>query len=564
MSSYFIKLEDFLNNGKNLYKIYFFLVVFLCVVKLPSLITSDIQPWDEGMYATRVLSIHTNGDFIDQSSHSVGKFYSASHPPLLIWIGYFVTLIFGLNSVVLKLIIFIFSLLCILLIMLIGEKLFSLSAGFFAAMIFCSNIIFTVFSQRFQFDIPYTFFILLSFYLIFLYNDTQKYKYLILSGVAFGCCMMTKILVGIYIPLVLLISFFFIKEKINFRLKDIAVLTAIGLLLALPWHLYMLEKYGSEFTDFFFKFHIYDRALQGVEMNEKNSGYLYHVNYLFSIIPFSVLVIPALIKDIINFKILNWQKIFIDIWFLTGLLILTFFKTKLEVYVLMILIPGCFIIPVYLKDINRENTYLKAFTVFIVLLNIFWFATEYARPEIKAFIMHGNMILTAVYLFSALLIMYLLSRYSANKIELKKPFYIFIFIFFFGINIYYLFSIPVWVNGFSLSEIKDHIEKSGKKGIVYVSSNYRFNPQFSFYFKGLNLDWKDPKYGFYIIENNDKEENFINTKAGLNNYKDKDFFLIIEKDNINRAPDYDPELFVPDYYQSVIKKTGYELFEKKQ
>ncbi|MEP7145789.1 MAG: hypothetical protein ABI792_02135, partial [bacterium] len=88
MSSLFIKLEDFLNNGKNFYKLFFFLVVFLCAVKLPSLLTSDIQPWDEGMYATRVLSIHTYGDFIDQSSHSTGGFYSASHPPLLIWIGY--------------------------------------------------------------------------------------------------------------------------------------------------------------------------------------------------------------------------------------------------------------------------------------------------------------------------------------------------------------------------------------------------------------------------------------------------------------------------------------------
>lgn len=564
MSSYFIKLEDFLNNGKNLYKIYFFLVVFLCLVKLPSLLTSDIQPWDEGMYATRVLSIHTNGDFIDQSSHSVGNFYSASHPPLLIWIGYFITLIFGLNSVVLKIIIFIFSLLSVLLIMFIGEKLFSPSVGFFAALIFCSNIIFTVFSQRFQFDIPYTFFILLSFYLIFLYIDTHKNKYLTLSGIAFGCCMMSKILVGLYIPLILLISFFFIKDKVNLRLKDIFAVTAIGMLLALPWHLYMLVNYGSEFTDYFLKFHIFDRALQGVEMNEKNSGYLYHINYLFSIIPFSVLVIPALIKDIINFKTLNWQKIFTDIWFLTGLLILTFFKTKLEVYVLMILIPGCFIIPVYIKDINRENTFVKVFTVFIILLNIFWFVTEYARPEIKAFIMHGNMILTAVYIFSALLILYFLSTYAANIIELKKTLYIFILMFFFGINIYYLFSIPVWVNGFSLSEIKDHIEKSGKKGIVYVSSNYRFNPQFSFYFNGLNLGWEDPKYSFELIENNDKEINFINTKAALSTFKDKDFFLIIEKDNINRAPDYDPELFVPDFYQSVLKKTGYELYEKKQ
>ena len=111
MSLYF-KLNEFLNNGKNLYKIYFFLVVFLCVVKLPSLLTSDIQPWDEGMYATRVLSVHANGDFIDQSTHSVGNFYSASHPPLLIWTGYLVTLIFGVNSVTLKLTVFLYSHFC--------------------------------------------------------------------------------------------------------------------------------------------------------------------------------------------------------------------------------------------------------------------------------------------------------------------------------------------------------------------------------------------------------------------------------------------------------------------
>ena len=138
MSDQFFKLEKFLNNGKNFYKIFFFLVVFLCAVKLPSILTSDIQPWDEGMYATRVLSVHINGDFFEQSSHSVGGFYSASHPPLLIWIGYLVTLITGVNSVSLKLIIFVFSLLCVLLMMLIGKTLFSTSVGFYASLIFCN------------------------------------------------------------------------------------------------------------------------------------------------------------------------------------------------------------------------------------------------------------------------------------------------------------------------------------------------------------------------------------------------------------------------------------------
>lgn len=561
MSSYFIKLENFLNNGKNLYKLYFFLVVFLCIVKLPSLLTSDIQPWDEGMYATRVLSIHNNGDFIDQSSHSVGRFYSASHPPLLIWIGYFATLLFGVNSIVLKLIVFTFSLLSILLILQIGKDLFSLSTGFYAAIIFCSNIIFTVFSQRFQFDIPYTFFILLSFYMIFRYNDTLKFKYLLYGGIAFGCCLMTKILVGLYIPLILFLSYLIIKDKFNIRLKDIINLTVIGILIALPWHLYMFIKSGPEFTDFFFKFHIIDRAIEGVEMNEKNSGYLYHVNYLFSILPFSILIFPALLRDLNNFKKLNWQKIFVNVWFVTGLLILTFFKTKLEVYVLMILVPGAFIIPLFLKDINNENIKMKVLLIFITFLNIFWFATESVRPEIKFFLKNGNTLLIFVYILSAVIIFFLISRQSAKIIELKKTYYIFILIFFFGINIYYLFFTPVWVNGFKLSEIKKYIDNSGKKEIVYVSSNYRFNPQFSYYFNGLNLNWDNPEFKFVLINSGN---DFDSVKNKLKTIEDTDYFILIEKDGINRASDFNSDLIVPDFYKMSFKKTGYELYEKRQ
>lgn len=564
MSSYLTRLENFLNNGKNLYKIYFFLVVFLCVVKLPSLLTSDIQPWDEGMYATRVLSIHTFGDFIDQSTHSVGRFYSASHPPLLIWTGYFATLIFGINSIVLKSTIFIFSLLCVLLMLLIGRNIFSLSTGFYAALIFISNIIFTVFSQRFQFDIPYTFFILLSFYFIFLYNDTLKFKYIIYGGIAFGCCLMTKILVGLYIPLILFLSYLIIRDKYNIRLKEIIILTAIGILIALPWHLYMFANSGSEFTDFFFKFHIIDRAIEGVEMNEKNSGYLYHINYLFSIIPFSVLIFPALIKDFLNLKKLNWQKIFVNIWFITGLLILSLFKTKLEVYVLMILVPGAFIIPLFLKDINIESKKIKVFIIFITLLNIFWFSTESIRPELKLFFKNGSVFLDLIYIITAAIIFFLTSRQTAKIIELKKTFYIFILIFFFGINIYYLLFTPAWVNGYKLSEIKRYIDQSGKKEIVYVSGNYRFNPQFSFYFNGLNLNWGNPEYKFELINNKNAGNNLDSVKRKLYKIADKDCFIIVEKDGINRASEFNPDLLVPDLFIKSLTKTGYELYEKRK
>ncbi len=564
MSSLYFRLNNYLNDGKNFYKIFFFLVVFLCIVKLPSLLTSDIQPWDEGMYATRVLSIHENGDFVDQSPHSVGEFYSASHPPLLIWTGYFMTLIFGVSDIILKLTVFIISLLCVLLILLIGRKLFSAETGFSAALIFCSNIIFEVFSQRFQLDIPYTFFILLSFYLIFLYNESLKKKYLILSGVAFGCCLMTKILVGFYIPMILFISWFFTKDKVNYRLKDIVILTVIGIALALPWHLYMLAEHGSRFTDYFFKFHLFDRAIYGVEMNEKRSGIFYHINYLLSIIPYAILAFMSLFSNLKNFNRRDWKEIFCDVWFITGLIILAVFRTKLEVYVLMILLPACFLIPVYVKKIDGENVITKMLILFFLFINTLWFATESIRPELKDLVIHGNKIVFLAYILSATALLIMLSRFLAYRIELQKTLYIFILIFFFTINIYYLLVIPDWVNGYKLSGIKDYIEKSGKKKIVYVSSNYRYNPQFSFYFNGLNLGWKDQGYRFELIEKIDKDNKFEDTKYKLNTYSGKDYFIILEKDKINRADDYYPELFIPYYNTLVMKERGYELYEKLQ
>ena len=263
------KILNYLNDGKNTYKVFFFIVVFLSVVKLPALITADIQPWDEGMYATRVLSVSVNGDFLDQSSHSVQGFYSGSHPPLLIWIGYFSSLIFGINSVTLKLIPFIFSLLSVLLLILIGRNIFNPLAGITAAIVFSSNIIFDVFSKRFQFDIPYTFFILLSFYFFILYTDSNKKIYNILGGVIFGLCLMVKILVGFYIPIIIFIFYLYRRKNTNYRIIDLVIFSSIGILIALPWHLYMLFLYGNDFLDYFFKFHIYDRAFTGVEHNTK-------------------------------------------------------------------------------------------------------------------------------------------------------------------------------------------------------------------------------------------------------------------------------------------------------
>ena len=492
----------YIDEDKNLNIIFIFIILFISLVKIPGLLISDMQPWDEGLYATRVLSIHINGDFWDQAQHSVGKFYSASHPPLLIWVGYFATLIGGVNSVTLKLIPFIASLFCVYFILLIGKRLGSTGNGVIAALIFSSNIIFSVFSKSFQFDISYLLLVLISFYIfLFFQDDNKKYK-IYLLGIIFGLSLMIKILVGFFIPLVIFFYYLFYREYINFRLKDFIIFVSIGILIALPWHLYMIVVYGREFLDYFFTYHIFDRAVLGVEQNAKHSGPLYYLNYFLSILPYGFLIFFSMFEDIKNRNTLKKFDIFLYIWFLTGLLIITLFKTKLESYTLFIIIPASFIIARNISKFQKYSFSVKIISSIILIVNILWVLSYPERGYYFNFFLHneGNsiLILIPILLFSFVILIFISKKWNYSNML-----YILIFAYFLIINFYYLVKIPDWENNYKLSGCKNLIDKSGKTNIYYIGNigtDNKYNAQFSFYFQGIDLGWKNNHYNYIFCD----------------------------------------------------------------
>ncbi|MEO8399483.1 MAG: hypothetical protein ABI550_06680 [Ignavibacteriaceae bacterium] len=107
-----------------------------------------------------------------------------------------------------------------------------------------------------------------------------------------------------------------------------------------------------------------------------------------------------------------------------------------------------------------------------------------------------------------------------------------------------------------MSGIKEFIDKSEIERIFYVGTNYRFNPQFSFYFKGLNLDWENPEHDFEII---DTKNGFELTKNKLDSIQKNDL-IIVEKDYINRTDYPSSEQFIPADKKLILKEKGYELY----
>ncbi len=549
----------YFDGEKNMKTVYLFLVFFLIAVKLHSIVTTDIQPWDEGMYATRVLSIQESGDIFDQSTHSVGGFYSGSHPPLLIWIGYIFTSVFGMNNIVLKGIIFMFGLASLWLIMKIGENVYSPRAGIFAAIIFCSNLIFNIFSKRFQFDIPYTFLILLAFWFFLKYLDTGNVKYNYFTGIVFGLCLMIKILVGFFIPMAIFLWFVLSKDKMKFSMKSLITLTSIGIVIAAPWHVFMFIKYGWEFFDYFFFYHIYERALFGVEHNTKGSGYLYHISYLLTILPFGAIILFGAYRKLISFRKLPAKELFVFVWFIIGFIIITIFKTKLEVYILLILTPGVFIAGNYLEVMDEAGLKEKISLLIVTAFNIFWAVLNYFRIELSYQVNSSSLpllmaVTVAWFSVSAVLIYFFIKK----NFRLSSFFYAFILVFLFFINTLYAVKIPFWENSFTITGVKSEIENSGFKKLVYVASNYRHNPQFSFYFNGLDLGWTNNKYDFTFVDSKNGLDSVKSVLQGIGN----DVNVIVEKDYINRSGYFDSKLVIDDSYKLVLKVSGYELYRK--
>ncbi|KXK05821.1 MAG: glycosyltransferase family 39 protein [Ignavibacteriaceae bacterium] len=556
MNVHLEKFNQAFDNKKILNYLFYSALLIICVLKIPPVFSTDIQPWDEGMYALRVLSIYINGDFFDQSSHSTGGFYSGSHPPLLIWIGYFISLITGLNSPTLKLIIFAFSIASLFLIYKTSSELFDRKVGLLATLIFSSTIIFNVFSKRFQFDIPYTFFILLSVYLMLNYNRSGSVKYLYSTGVVFGLCLMVKIIVGILIPIVFMISYYFLKDRFKVTVKDILLFSLIGIIIAAPWHIYMIVTHGYEFLSYFFGFHIIERAFSGLEHNNKSSGLLYYINYLLNIIPFSVLIFYSLVTDFKKIRKLSWQKVFLWVWFLTGFVIITIFKTKLEVYILLILTPGVMLLADFILSYEFDSFRKKFIAALLLLFNLIWYFTDTVRHQAKEVVLHSDFLIILLVLGVSVILLTAVA-FLVSKINRLKPVLIlFVVLTFLISNIKYLIDIPSWENTYNISELKLIIDSYPASRICYIASDYRYNPQLSFYFEGADVDWTKSGYNITMLDTKNGTDSI---RSDLSEYKDETF-VIVEKDNINRADYPASELFIPGNYRLIYKTRGYELY----
>ncbi len=126
----------------------------------------EIQPWDESLYVIRAEACLKFGSWLDQTQYAVGHLYSATHPPLGIWLIAISKYLFGGSTFAIRLPIALAASGSIILLWLIARRFASKEAALVAAVSLSTADLFLELSHRAQMECLILFFCLAAIYLL--------------------------------------------------------------------------------------------------------------------------------------------------------------------------------------------------------------------------------------------------------------------------------------------------------------------------------------------------------------------------------------------------------------
>lgn len=515
------------------------LVIAIASIRFIFVGGGDINGWDEGLYAIKTYSIIANGDWLDQTEHSAGGFYTSVHPPLFNWLSALSVKFFGETTFAYRIWSAVFSCFLFVLIYILAGKG---RAGIIASLALASSPSFNHYSIQGQLDILYIFFSILSIF-FFLKHESlcsrgdnikregvSANKFLYMSGASFGLALMSKALVGFIVPIVISI-YFFVKiilnriEIKNFHLIDISteipikqsfkclsIISLIGLAIAVPWHVALVFSQGWDAIVYLFDFHLLKRVTVGVEQNIKPLGPFYYINQLFVqmsfYLPLLLLAFNAMKKD--------FNKLLM-LLLLSGipLIIFSLSSTKIPSYLLIVL-PAVSILAGIGIDSALKTRRIPPMLFTVSSILFLWSVSQtlrdYVQDNLKShFLLFGGA-LTALALLLYLFFRYLdksnkisKSQVNENGVKLNKSVEscfsnkLRCALAFSILFIMISFNFGRAIVNFSEDNLSTRIDEAAEyffendfKRLIYIDPARKAevsNPQVTFYFRAVDLGW---------------------------------------------------------------------------
>jgi len=545
----------------------FFLLSFFVIVRFYNLGFKEIQMWDEALYAVRAKAIYYFNCWLDQTDYAEGGLYSSSHPPLYIWLTALLYKLFTINEFTSRFFSALFSSLCLVLTYLLIKKFFNRKSALISIPFLGSIYLFNFYSRQGQLDIAYIFFITLSIYFYLEFLNGGKKRYILIFGASIGFALMTKIIVGFFaiITIFIFLLIELVRKNVKFKevLSQIATLTLTGLILSLPWHIFMLKIHNGNFINTFFKFHIIERLSEGVEGNIPELGYFYILNQLVVQFPPVALVFFDLFESLKKLKTADSKKLLLQSWFWTTFLITSISKTKIPTYALPSFIPAVIISSVYIVELTERKQNSLALST--VLISFIWSSSQNLRNGVKEFfkfhISNFSITQTALFLISLVISPFLVSIVK-SKVKSLNDFILSITLL---ISTLVVFKTIIFTDyerfNDGAEKVANFIDNSNYQTLFYLytpHSTKGMNPQLTFY------SFKKLSHSIKWIEIKRSDFNEIANQLS----KTKDALVLIEKtakDKSERKEEFEnvKKILKRFNFAEILITKRYSLFVRK-
>ncbi len=563
--------DDF-SRGSNLIS---YLLVALGLLRLLNLGFLDLQAFDEGLYAVRTLGVVDHGAWLDQSSAAIGGLYSSLHPPLYVWLSAVAVWLFGNTEASFRVVSVIFGALTLPVIFRLGSfygatRDWGERFGILAALLYWLNPFVDFYARQGQFDTTLVFFMSLAILYFLRGVEKDMLRWSLLAGVAVGLGLMTKLFVAGGIPVAIALWIVLVRrpEKRSLWLGW-ATMSAVALAIALPWHLMIIVRHGDGDPLFLFRAsQTFDRFVTGIEGNQKSLEVFYYINQLLVLFPLGVAW--SLYGFVRALRRRESSELLFVVWFALYFAVFTLMRTKLEFYLLPMLVPLALL---GAREIRRaiEGDIPKRMLGLLIgssLVAVAWSLSQEWRTSVKGVIaslvgkgdsvgLEGGMLLIGLCLLA--LVIGGLIWWRGLPPTIARPLATIIFLPAFVLSLY----------NFVVADSERYLD-GGKATAEFITSRgvhrlvavgYETNPQLTWYLGGVDLGWR-PDMTLERIDPTGHVDDIRGWLAHRLDTLSSETTVVIERDRLLRGKKFTTDAVIPQGWTNLFETRRYTVISR--
>ena len=387
-----IKFKDnifqFFNKHTEVITLLFLTIIFYLIF-FHNLGTYPLMDVDETRYVSMARDMFNTKDFM--TLYLNGEYFFEK-PPLYFWQECLSFAIFGkINEFSARFPVALLGFIFSFVIYFTSKQRIGRKFGVIASLILATSLEFVILSKYAILDMVLTFYVSLAlvvYFQTFFCSEKAKKFYWWAFYLFTGLAVLAKGIPGIAIPVGTVFFTLFITKKFKETFKPLYILPGIilFLLIVLPWHIIMLNKYNPLFYDEYIVKHHLHRFINTAnnEIGRKQPFYYYILVILWGFIPWIFSMVGVIVEKLKNFKnitifknIKNFDFSEFDnvhksiiLYLIAAVWIFLFFSsssTKLVTYILPIFYPLSILAAHVWKDYTDKKLYEKSINISVIL-----------------------------------------------------------------------------------------------------------------------------------------------------------------------------------------------------